>query len=304
MKKLIKKVFPRIDSLRVEWMQTKERERLKRLSQEDQEKVLCDIYKTCIGRTLDLKNPKSYTEKIQWSKFYDRNPLKSDFADKYKAKKMVGNIIGEEYIIPLLGVWDKFDDIDFGLLPNEFMLKTNHYSGTNVIINQETGFDKRELRKKFNKWMKMNCAYNSFELHYASISPKIFAEPLIKTDSGVLNEFQFFCFDGEVAYFWRLDNKNHTKNIYDPDGNLLSWNTGSMLPKDEKYVLPDYIDSIMDIAKKLSKDFQQVRVDLYDADGKIYFGEMTFTSGSGLVPYIPDDIDYWLGNKWILKEIK
>ncbi len=249
---------------------------------------------------LDLDKPKTFNEKIQWLKLYDSTAEKTRLADKYLVRDWIKERIGEEYLIPLLGVWDRFEDIDFDTLPDQFVLKANHGSGWNVIVKDKESLNIEATRTKFNNWMKKNFAFcNGLELHYKDIEPKIIAEKYIKTDSGSVNDYKFFCFNGNIELIWVDANRyegQHIRNIYSPDWELLL--VTKDYPNDAGMDLkPECYEKMNELARILSKDFICVRVDFYEVDGKIYFGEMTFTSGSGYGRFNPPEFDYELGSK-------
>lgn len=249
---------------------------------------------------LDLDKPKTFNEKIQWLKLYDSTAEKTKLADKYLVRDWIKEKIGEEYLIPLLGVWDRFEDIDFDTLPDQFVLKANHGSGWNVIVKDKESLNIEATRTKFNNWMKKNFAFcNGLELHYKDIEPKIIAEKYIKTDSGSVNDYKFFCFNGNIELIWVDANRyegQHIRNIYSPDWELLP--VTKDYPNDAGMDLkPECYEKMNELARILSKDFICVRVDFYEVDGKVYFGEMTFTSGSGYGTFNPPEFDYELGSK-------
>lgn len=277
---------------------------LKQLPQTEYPKMLAERYEKAIGHKLNWDNLQTYTEKMQWAKLYDKNPLKAALTDKYLVREWVEKTIGGEYLIPLLGVWDRFDDIDFSGLPDRFVLKTNHGSGTNLIVKDKSKLNLKRAKRMFDDWMSIDYAYNSnFEMHYTDINRKIIAEQYMETVSGELPDYKFICFDGK-PYFCRVDMgrfKNHTRSIYDERWVLQDWNQGQFsnchsLEKPEQY------DKMLELAARLSSGFSHVRVDLYNIEGKIYFGEITFTSGSGLEPNVPESADLMLGNLWNLKK--
>lgn len=249
---------------------------------------------------LDLDHPETFSEKIQWLKLYDSTAEKSRLADKYLVRDWIKEKIGEEYLIPLLGVWEKFDDIDFDILPDQFVLKANHGSGWNIIVHDKETLDLEATRVKFNNWMKKNFAFcNGLELHYKDIEPKIIAEKYISKDTNSLNDYKFFCFNGNIELIWVDTNRyegQHIRNIYSPDWELLP--VTKDYPNDTSMDLkPGCHEKMNELARILSKDFICVRVDFYEVDGKIYFGEMTFTSGSGYGSFHPLEFDYELGSK-------
>ena len=264
-----------------------------------------ELYEKRCGKLLDWNNLQSYTEKMQWEKLFDHDPKKITCTDKYAVRDWVAEMIGEEYLIPLLGVWDDANDIDFDSLPNQFVLKTNCSSGDVIIIRDKSVLTKKDIagyRAKLKYYLKMKFGYNTCELHYNDIKPKIVAEKLMSLSGKNLLDYKFFCFDG-VPYFCWVDVGRYTqhrrRNFYDLNWNLQHWkqsydNTEKEIDK------PINFDKMIDIATKLSKGFSHVRVDLYNIDGKIYFGEMTFTSCSGFELIEPESANLMLGKLWNL----
>lgn len=255
-----------------------------------------------MGKKLNLNQPKSYSEKLQWLKLYNRNPLYTTLVDKFSVKEYVSNIIGKEYIIPTLGVWNKFEDIDFSLLPNEFVLKCTHDSGGLVICKDKSNFDIENARKKINK--SLNCKYyKSYrEWPYKNVVPRIIAETYIEDNSGELKDYKFFCFDGKVkALFIASDRQNKYEDtkfdFFDREFMHLPFTNGHPNAK-EVPSKPHMLEKMIDIAEKLSADIPHVRIDLYEVGAKIYFGEMTFFHWSGFVPFDPENWDYTF-SEWL-----
>lgn len=261
------------------------------------------VYRITMGKTLNLDNPKSYSEKLQWIKLYDRNPLYTKLVDKYEAKKIVEKEIGFEYIIPTYGIWDSFDDIDFDILPNRFVLKCTHDSGGLVICRDKCKFNKRKARKIINKCLKHNYFWGDREWPYKDVKPRIIAEKYMEDSyTSELRDYKFFCFNGQVkALFIATDRSkgaHETKfDFFDAEYSHLPFTNGhpnaDVVP--EK---PKCFEEMKSIAAKLSKGFPSVRVDLYEVDGKVYFGEMTFFHWSGHMPFEPEEWDYKFGS-WI-----
>lgn len=258
------------------------------------------LYYQRTGIKPDLETHARYTEKIQWRKLYDNNPIYSKLSDKYAVREWVAEKIGGEYLIPLLGVWDSFDEIDFDALPEKFVLKTNNASGTNCIVTDKHAVDRRLLRMKFNFWMKLDFAdFAGYEMHYKAIPPKIIAEKLIESSEGAdLPDYKFICFDGKVDHIWVDHGRyhDHTRATFDTDWNPLPF-LPNHYPLEENVPKPPHLNEMIAIAQKLSAGFDHVRVDLYDCE-QIYFGEMTFTNASGFAVYHPDEYDQRIGSRW------
>jgi len=267
------------------------------LDERDFPAILKKWYKKRTGKTLNLDNPQNFNEKIQWLKLYDNSPLKTQLADKYLVRDWVKQQIGEEYLIPLLGVWDNFDEIDFDKLPDKFVLKANHGCAWNIIVKDKSKFDKKKAKKKFDKWMKRNYAYKAgLELQYKDIPPKIIAEQYVVDKNGELNDYKVLCFNGEPEFIWIDQGRyaNRTENIYDINWNLQPFLLTYENSKDP-VPAPENLSKMIDFARKMSKEFYLVRVDFYDVDGKLYFGEMTFTSASGVDVFKPEEYNLKLG---------
>lgn len=260
------------------------------------------LYEYKMKKKLDLSNPKTFNEKIQWLKLYDRNPEYTNMVDKYEAKKYVANIIGEEYIIPTLGVWDKFEDIDFEKLPNQFVLKPTHTSGDVFICKDKKNLDIETARNKMNKWLKRNYFYCGREWPYKNVKPKIIAEIYIKNKGEVgLKDYKFMCFNGKVKCSFVCSNRNSEEGL-NVDFYDLNWNkmpfTRHYPNSKENIRKPINYELMIKLSEKLATDIPFVRVDFYEVDGKIYFGELTFYPGSGFEEFSPEKYDKILGD-WL-----
>lgn len=251
------------------------------------------------GKTFNLENPRTFNEKIQWLKLYDSTPLKTRLADKYLVRDWIKEKIGEQYLIPLLGVYDNFDEIDFAKLPNQFVIKCNHGSGWNIIVKDKSKLDLKEVKEKLDEWMSTNFAFLcGLELHYRDIKPKIIIEKYIQELGDALYDYRFFCSNGKVIQIW-LDvysgTPYHQRKIYDKNWNEL--NIIVKWPRLEKEVeKPKNLEKMIQLSETLSENFALVRVDFYDVNNHIYFGEMTFTSMSGTGKFNPEIEDLKLGN--------
>lgn len=267
----------------------------------DYEKEICKLYYEKMNYKLNLNNPTRFTEKIQWRKLYDRNIIYSTLSDKYAVRNWVEKKIGDEYLIPLIGVWKTADDIDFSSLPKSFVLKTNNGSKANIIVHDKTRLDVSFARERLNFWLKYPATAYSLELHYLNIDPKIIAEEYIVPNQGEdIDDYKFFCFSGEPRFFWIDTDRStgHKRNVYDMNWNLQTWTVGKKPGIETDISKPESFDRMVDIARTLSKGFAHVRVDLYYVSGKIYFGEMTFTSGGGIERFFPDEMDEKVGEMW------
>ncbi len=258
-------------------------------------------YRKIFGKKLDIENPTTYNEKIQWLKLYDRSPLYPKLADKFEVKEYVRNKVGEKHIIPTLGVWESFEDIDFSKLPNQFVLKCTHDSASVVICQDKSKFDLSAANKKLSHALKVNYYhYENRQWVYKDIKPRIIAEKFMVDESGTeLKDYKFFCFDGVFrSLFIATDRPHDTKfDFYDRDFNLLPFTNGHPMSGIDRKK-PENFDEMVQIAEKLSENIPHVRVDLYSINGVIYFGEMTFYHWGGMMPFEPEEWDYKFGS-WI-----
>ncbi len=264
------------------------------------EKEINERYKNTFGRDINWENPKTYNEKLNIMKIYGATELKAKLTDKFLVRDWIKEKIGEEYLIPLIGVYDTFNDIDFEKLPERFVMKCNHDSGSVVICNNKNELNLKKLRKKYAYYLKRNFAGLSYEMHYKDIKPKIIIEKYMGDD---IRDYKFLCFDGN-AYYCRVDFDrfgNHTRNIYDLDWKLQDFNKGNYKNYEKEIMPPKHFEEMKNLVSKLCQGFDQVRVDLYEVDDRVYFGEMTFTNGEGFEIFVPDEYDYKIGEKWNFK---
>lgn len=260
-------------------------------------------YRSAFGRKLNLKDPKTYNEKLQWIKLYDRRPEYTVMVDKYEVKKYVAERIGDEYIIPTLGVWDKVEDIDFDSLPNQFVLKCTHDSGGLVICQDKSLLDVEAAKKKLRKSLKRNFYYAYREWPYKNVKPRIIAEEYMEDSSiGELRDYKFYCFDGTAAVMFVASDRHNANDglkydFYDMNFEHLDLRQGRP-NSTEEIKKPQTFEKMREIAETLSKGIPQVRVDFYEVNGKLYFGELTFFDSAGLTPFDPEEWDYTFG-EWI-----
>lgn len=266
------------------------------------EKYLKIKYYLSLGKKLDLENPKTFNEKLQWIKLFDRNPLYTQLVDKYLARDYIKEKLGEEYLIPLLGVWDDPDDIDFDALPEQFVLKCNHNSGLGMCIcKDKSKLDIKKVKEELKKGLAQDYYLSGREWPYKNVPRKVIAEKYMTDESGYeLKDYKFFCFDGEVKMLFVAKDREvegaETKfDFFDADFNHLPFTNGH--PNSQPpYFKPENFEEMKAVAAKLSKGIPEVRVDLYNINGKIYFGEMTFFHWSGFVKYEPEEWDYKIGS--------
>jgi hypothetical protein len=253
-------------------------------------------FKRAHGYEPDLKNPKTLSEKIQWMKVYGHLERFSKYVDKYAVRAFVKDTAGEELLIPLIGVYKKTKEIDYNSLPNSFVMKATHASGWNVIVKDKAEVDWNLAREKMDGWLKLNYYKKSGEPNYKPLKGGIIIEKYIEDSTGDLKDYKFFCFHGEPK-FVQVDGDRfvgHKRDIYD-----LKWNK---LPVKFFYenltqpvAKPEKLSDMTEICRKLSRGFSFVRVDLYFADGRIYFGELTFTPENGFYPFSPVQYDAIFG---------
>ncbi len=251
-----------------------------------------------VGYKLNLDNPQTFNEKLQWLKLYDRREEYTKMVDKVDAKKYVATIIGEQHIIPTLGVWEDVEDIDWERLPNQFVIKATDDSGGVIVCKDKSKLDIKQAKKKLQR-KKSYCKYNK-EYIYKGIKHRIIAEKYMVDESGYeLKDYKIFCFNGEPKVLFvatdRQKKGEETKfDFYDIDWHHLPFINGH--PNNPNPIeKPKHFDEMLDIARKLSKGIPQVRIDLYNCNGIIYFGEITFFHWSGTKAFEPEEWDYKLG---------
>lgn len=261
------------------------------------------MYKALVGRKLNLKNPKTYNEKLQWLKLYNRNPEYCQIVDKYEVKNIIAEKIGPQYIIPTLGIWDKFEDIDFSNLPNRFVLKCTHDSGSVVICRDKSTFDYEKAKKKLKKKLKSNLYWHAREWPYKNVKPRIIAEQYMEDGkSEELKDYKFFCFNGEPKFLYvseGLSNHATAKISYVS----MNWEQEPFRRNDfaifEKLPpKPLNFDKMVEFARVLSKDIPFLRVDFYEINEQLYFGELTFFPGGGFTAFEPPEWDETIGS-WL-----
>ena len=260
------------------------------------EREISKAYSINFGRKLNWDNPQAYTEKMCVSKVYAASEIKSRLTDKILVRDWVRERIGEQYLIPLLGVYDSFDEIDFSALPNQFVIKCNHDCGSVTVVKDKDALNLRKLSKLYRFYLRRNYAWPAYELHYKDIKPRILIERYMNYIETAGTDYKFFCFDGK-PYFCRIL-IDHRISFYDMDWNLQPFTWKAYGFYDKEVPCPDHFDEMKEIAAKLSRGFDQVRVDLYLAGDNIYFGEMTFTTMGGTNVCEPDEWDFKLGSLW------
>ena len=268
------------------------------------ERYLKIIFRCFMKQKLDLEHPHTFSEKLQWLKLYNRKPEYTTMVDKYAVKEYVAEKVGTQYVIPTLGVWERVEDIDWECLPHQFVLKTTHAGGGNgvVICRDKTTFNREKAIAKLGQSMKRNpyCALR--EWPYKDVKPRIIAEQYIEDKSGnELKDYKFFCFNGQPKCCQVIDGRNSVMTIdfFDNDWEHLPFHEPRDYPFADKVISrPDSYDKMWKLAEDLSQGLPFLRVDLYDVNGRIYFGELTFFPTSGIGGFDPREWDYVFGS-WI-----
>lgn len=269
------------------------------------DKIMINIqYFIKTGRKLNLRNPKRYTEKSQWYKLYYRNSLMTHCADKYGVRQYAKSKGLDKILIPLYGVYDLPEHIDFDKLPKNFVLKTTNSSHTNYICKDKNQLNIEFVKGLYSNWLDSKSFKSGREWPYYNIKPRIICEKYLDSNNGDLIDYKFMCFNGKVEYLFVNSERNSDEGmkfgIYNRDFQLLPFRRKRLRDIDEDFDKPANYDEMVKIAEILSDDFPHVRVDLYNISGEIYLGEMTFFHGSGYIEFEPDEFDYILGGKFIL----
>lgn len=260
------------------------------------------LFRCKMGYWIDWKNPKTFSEKLQWLKLYNRKPEYTTMVDKYAVKEYVAKIIGEEYIIPTLGVWDTPEEINWEELPNQFVLKTTHGGGGGgvVICKDKANFDKKTAIEKLNRSLK-SCIYKSYrELPYKNVKRRIIAEQYMEDrESADLIDYKFYCFNGEPIYCQVIRDRRSKETIdfYDVDWNHMPFVGLNPIVKNgiTQVVKPYNLENMLSICRELASQIPFVRVDLYSIQSKVYMGEITFYPASGMGVFTPQEWNYKLG---------
>lgn len=255
-------------------------------------------YYFVMDKKLNLENPKTFNEKLQWLKLYDRNPEYTKMVDKYEAKKYVLNLIGEEHIIPTLGIYNNFEEINLAKLPDKFVIKPTHTSGNVYICKDKNIINLEKLRKLINKWLKRKYYYLHREWPYKNIKPRIIIEKYMSTEKQPeLIDYKFFCFNGEpkILLVCSGRSKKLKKTWFDVKWNKLDLEEGNC-ETDGTLKKPKNLDLMIELARKLSRKIPFVRIDFYENDSRVYFSEITFYPNSGFEKFKPEKYDKILGD--------
>lgn len=261
------------------------------------------MFRLKMGYKLNLKNPQTFNEKLQWLKLYNRKPKYTQMVDKFEAKTVAENILGNDYIIPTLGVWDRFEDIDFSSLPDRFVLKTTNGGGGGgvIICRDKNKLNLPSVAEQLNSSLKENIYQQFKEWPYKNVIPRILAEKFMVDESGELRDYKFYCFNGEPKVFLvaseRFSGHRTYFDYFDMEGNHLPFTQGGM-NNPITPTLPSTFEEMKQVAMKLSHGLPHVRIDLYSVDEKVYFGEFTFFDSSGFEKFTPWEWDGIFGN-WL-----
>ncbi|WP_291255420.1 ATP-grasp fold amidoligase family protein [Fusobacterium sp.] len=269
---------------------------------EKQEKYIKKQFKECLDYEIDFnKQPVTFNQKIQFRKLYDNNPLYSICADKYRVREYVKEKIGEEYLIPLYLVTDKLTEEQWDKLPNSFVAKANHNSGPVQIVKDKNKVNKKEIIRELNNQLKLDFGSLTLEKYYSDIPRKIIVEKFLKEN---IEDYKFNCFNNGEIILERVTKASEISNMYDPySWKQLNFTTGNKIDL-KKYEKPQNFEKMLEIVKILSEDFEYVRVDLYNIEGKIYVGELTFCESSGFGKFTDEKWDYKFGEFWEQKKLK
>ena len=257
-----------------------------------------------LGEKLNLKNPMTFNEKLQWLKLYDRRPEYTDLVDKLKAKEIVGEKIGQQYIVPTYGDWATADEIPFDTLPDQFVLKCNHDQGSVILVTDKNKLDKDAAVAELNKKLKFNNFYGCREYPYKNIKPRVFAEKLLSSN---IIDYKFYCFNGEPKFLYCGQGltEDHSLKIdfFDLDWKQMpfyrtDYHRLGQIPR------PEHLDEMIGIAKKLSSGVPFVRIDLFEVDDQVYFSEFTLCPAAGFMPFVPRKYDRIVGDWLELPKVK
>ena len=257
-----------------------------------------------MGKRLHLKNPSTFNEKLQWLKLYGRKPIDTILSDKFAVKEYIAKTLGDQYIIPVLGVWDRFEDIDFDRLPDQFVLKCTHDSGGIVICKDKTKLDKVIARKKLNKSLKTDYFVYSREHAYKNIPRRIIAEKYMEDSSNLeLMDYKVHNFNGIPKLILlcqsRFSKGGLREDFYSTDWEHLDICRPGHPNADERVLKPAKLNEILELSAKIAKGMPFVRTDFYIINGKVFFGEVTYSPAGGMTPFIPEEWDKVLGD-WII----
>lgn len=260
-------------------------------------------YKLSTGKKLNLKNPTDFNEKLQWLNLYDNNPLRIECADKYGVREYLIKKGLDKYLPNLLGVYDKVDEINFESLPQKFVLKCTHGCGFNIICKDKSELNIEDAKSKLNKWLHTDFGAEAGEIQYSKIKPKIICEEFLDAlDTDVPIDYKIHCFNGKPKFVLACVDRYKDLSLlfYDFEWNRLEYQSKSYY-SEKKATKPKNLNEMIDISKKIAKDFKFVRVDFFEIEGKVYIGELTFTPNAGRIKYINDETLIEVGNMLKIK---
>lgn len=261
------------------------------------------LYRLSLGQKLNLDAPQTFNEKLQWLKLYDRRPEYTMMVDKYLVRDYIAKTLGEEYLIPLLGVWDDPEEIDFDALPDQFVLKCNHNSGLGMCIcKDKSKLDIKRVKSELRKGLAQDYYLMGREWPYKDVPRKIICEKYMEDESGYeLRDYKFFVFNGTMKAMFIATDRNASSetcfDFFDKDFKHLPFTNGHPNTK-KKIFKPGNYEKMIDLAEKLGEEMPHARIDFYNINGKIYFGEITLFHWSGMVPFEPEEWDYTFGS-WL-----
>ena len=265
------------------------------------------LYRVIMGRKLNLKNPKEYNEKLQWLKLNDRKPEYSTMVDKYEVRGYIEDLLGDKYLIPCLGIYDSVDDIDIDALPDRFVLKCTHDSGSVEICKDKSSFDIEGARHRLSQAMKRNYYATYREWPYKYVKPRIIAEGYLEGDGGDLKDYKVMCFNGEAKIIEVHENrfvegKVHTQTFYDREWGIVPLTQVETVTVDRPSERPRQLEEILRLSELIAKNMYHARIDWYIEGDKIYFGEITFYDGSGFESFSTPEMERMLGDMINLPE--
>lgn len=263
-------------------------------------------FKTFMGCWPNLDNPKTFQEKLQWLKLNDRKPIYATMVDKYEAKSFLKERVGEEFVIPTIGIYDKVSQIDYSQLPDSFVMKTTHDSGTVVVCQDKSKLNIKETNKFLSKRQKRNYYLTEREWPYKNVKPRIIIEENINKEGGELNDYKFYCFNGEPKILYITSNRSKEgglrEDYFDIKGNHIEVTQKGYPNNQITPLLPQNFNIMKDLARILSAGIPHLRVDFYEIGGKIYVGELTFSDGGGYASFDPESYNRIIGDWLVLPQ--
>ena len=259
------------------------------------------VYRGQMSKRLNLNPPITFNEKLQWLKLHDRKHIYHKLVDKAEVKKYISRKIGEEYIIPTIGIWETVEEIPFDKLPSRFVIKCTHDSGSVIICEDKSKFDINSAKKKLNYHLKKSTYWFGREWPYKGLKPRVIVEELIGDGVKPLADYKVLCFNGVpklVEVHLNRGTASHTQDFYDIDWNRTEIEQTCEPMANTPILPPGCLEQMLELSELLSKEFIHIRVDWYTVDDRLYFGELTFYDGSGFAEFVDDKWDYMLG-KWI-----